>query len=263
MKRFVSILTAAVVVLGTCLGCGEQKTDWAYIEDKGKLTMGITLYEPMNYYDESGKLIGFDTEFAEAVCEILGVEAEFQVIEWEQKETELKAKSIDCIWNGLTIDAQRKENMLFSVPYAENKQVVVIKRENADKYTDLAAMQGACTAVENGSAGMTVTEEEAAFAGSEIVKTAAQKDALLEVKAGTAELAILDYTLASAVLTEDSDYNDLMMVEGIELGLEQYGIGFRLKDTELTEKVNAAILQLVEDKTMEELAEKYGVNLAF
>lgn len=263
MKRWMSILTAAVMVLGMCTGCGEQKTDWAYIEEKGKLTMGITLYEPMNYYDASGSLTGFDTEFAGAVCDILGVEAEFQVIEWEQKETELKAKSIDCIWNGLTMDEERRENMLFSMPYAQNKQVIISRKEDAGKYTDLASMAGASIAVENGSAGMSAAETEELLSSCEIIKTAAQKDALLEVKAKTAELAILDYTLAKAVLTEDSDYDDLRMAEGIELTAEQYGIGFRLEDTQLAEKVNEAIRQLIADGTMEKLAEKYEVQLAF
>lgn len=263
MKKLVSILLVAIMAVSIFAGCGEKKTDWEYIEDKGTMVMGITLYEPMNYYDEDGKLVGFDTEFAEAVCKILGVEPKFQVIDWEQKETELKGKSIDAIWNGLTIDDERKENMLFSTPYVENKQVVIIKKDNVDKYADLAAMKGASVAVENGSAGMTVTEDEDVFKDSEVVKAAAQKDALLEVKAGTTELAILDYTLAKAVLTEDSDYSDLMMVEGVELGVEQYGIGFRLDDTELVEKVNDAIDQLIEDGTMDKLAEKYEVNLAF
>lgn len=263
MKKLVSILLVAIMAVSIFAGCGGKKTDWEYIEDNGKMVMGITLYEPMNYYDEDGKLTGFDTEFAEAVCEILGIEAEFQVIDWEQKETELKGKSIDAIWNGLTINDERKENMLFSTPYVENKQVVIIKKDNADKYADLAAMKGASVAVENGSAGADVVEAEDVFKDSDVVKAAAQKDALLEVKAGTTELAILDYTLAKAVLTEDSDYSDLMMVEGVELGVEQYGIGFRLEDKKLVEKVNDAIDQLVEDGTMEKLAEKYEVNLAF
>ncbi len=263
MKKLVSILLVAVMALSMLVGCGEKKTDWAYIEDKGNMVMGITLYEPMNYYDKDNKLTGFDTEFAQAVCEKLGVEAEFQVIDWEQKETELKGKSIDAIWNGLTINDERKENMLFSTPYVENKQVVIIKKDNAAKYADLASMKDASVAVENGSAGMDVAESEDVFKDSKVVKAAAQKDALMEVKSGATELAILDYTLAKAVLTEDSDYNDLMMVEGVELGVEHYGIGFRLEDKELVKKVNAAIDELVEDGTMEKLAEKYEVNLAF
>ena len=83
-------------------GCAEQKEDWAYIEDKGELIIGITLFAPMNYKDAEGELTGFETEFAKAVCEELGLKAKFQVIEWSAKETELNSKNIDCIWNGMT-----------------------------------------------------------------------------------------------------------------------------------------------------------------
>ena len=98
----------------------------------------------MNYYDENGELTGFETEFTKAVCEKLGVEAKFQEIEWDKKEIELNAKTIDAIWNGLTVTEERKENMGFSKSYVRNKQVVVIKADNKDKYTDEASMAGAC-----------------------------------------------------------------------------------------------------------------------
>lgn len=105
----------------------ETDSDWAYIQNKGKLIIGITLFAPMNYKDANGELIGFETEFAKAVCDLLGVEAEFQVIDWNTKEVELNAKNIDCIWNGMTIDAERAEAMSISVPYMMNKQVKVVK----------------------------------------------------------------------------------------------------------------------------------------
>lgn len=105
----------------------EEDSDWAYISGKGKLIIGITYFAPMNYKDEAGELTGFETEFAKAVCDILGVEAEFQVIDWNSKETELKSKNIDCIWNGMTITEERAENMSISIPYMMNKQVKVVK----------------------------------------------------------------------------------------------------------------------------------------
>jgi len=105
----------------------SEEDDWAYIEEKGSLVIGITEYAPMNYYDENGTLIGFDTEFAQAVCEYLGIEAEFIVINWETKELELNSKNIDCIWNGLTVDEDRMENMDFSASYMKNKQCLVVK----------------------------------------------------------------------------------------------------------------------------------------
>ena len=101
--------------------------DLAYIKEKGKMTIGITLFAPMNYYDDNKELIGFETEFAKAVCEKLGVEAEFVEINWDTKEIELNAKSIDCIWNGMTITEERLANMSISVPYMQNKQVMVAK----------------------------------------------------------------------------------------------------------------------------------------
>ena len=103
--------------------------DLAYIKDKGELIIGITLFAPMNYEDENGELVGFETEFAKAVCEKLGVEAKFQVINWNTKEIELNAKSIDCIWNGMTITDERAENMSISVPYMQNKQVMVARAQ--------------------------------------------------------------------------------------------------------------------------------------
>lgn len=106
-----------------------EESDWEYIKNKGKLVVGITLFAPMNYKDANDELIGFETEFAKAVCAKLGVEVEFQVIDWNSKETELASKNIDCIWNGMTITEERKENMQISIPYMENKQAVVVKAD--------------------------------------------------------------------------------------------------------------------------------------
>ena len=101
--------------------------DLAYVKEKGKLIVGMTLFAPMNYHDDNNELIGFETEFAKAVGEKLGVEVEFVEINWDAKEIELNAKNIDCIWNGMTITEERLENMSISVPYMQNKQVMVAK----------------------------------------------------------------------------------------------------------------------------------------
>lgn len=233
--------------------------DWQYIADKGNFVAGITLFEPMNYYDENGELTGFETEFTKAVCEKLGVEAKFQEIEWDKKEIELNAKTIDAIWNGLTVTEERKENMGFSKSYVRNKQVVVIKADNKDKYTDEASMAGASCAAESGSAGQTAIETSPVLSQNEFVGASAQKDVLLEVKAGTVELGVLDYVMAKASIGEGTDYSDLMIVEGVELAPEEYAIGMRKGDTETIEKVNGAIDELVADGTLKALAEKYGL----
>ncbi len=105
----------------------ETDSDYAYITGKGKMVIGITYFAPMNYENENGELVGFETEFAKAVCAKLGVEPVFQEISWSAKETELASKNIDCIWNGMTITEERQENMSVSIPYMQNKQVKVVK----------------------------------------------------------------------------------------------------------------------------------------
>ncbi len=285
IKRIAALLLAGIMSVGLC-SCASSNTssasesssaaesnadssaadstaseggDWQYIADKGNFVAGITLFEPMNYYDENGELTGFETEFTKAVCEKLGVEAKFQEIEWDKKEIELNAKTIDAIWNGLTVTEERKENMGFSKSYVRNKQVVVIKADNKDKYTDEASMAGASCAAESGSAGQTAIETSSVLSQNEFVGASAQKDVLLEVKAGTVELGVLDYVMAKASIGEGTDYSDLMIVEGVELAPEEYAIGMRKGDTETIEKINGAIDELVADGTLKALAEKYGL----
>lgn len=231
----------------------DNSSDWAYIENKGTLVIGITEYAPMNYY-ENGKLVGFDTEFAEALCAQLGLTPEFIVIDWDTKELELKSKKIDCIWNGLTVKEDRKANMDFSASYLKNEQVVVIRKADADKYTTLASFDGVAVVAEAGSAGEDTVIADmptAAFTG-----VSAQSDALLEVKAGTAEAAVIDYTMAAAMVGDGTDYSDLMIVTGIDLMDEEYAIGFRL-GSDLTAKVNEVITKFTSDNTLKALAEKY------
>lgn len=257
MKKIAALLMTAVMALSIS-GCSAKK-DWEYIEDKGTLTVGITLFEPMNYYDENGELTGFETEFTKAVCEKLGVEPKFQEIDWNQKITELQSKTIDVIWNGMTVKEEFKEQIYFSTPYIRNKQVVVIKADNAQKYSDLASMTGVTIAAETGSAGQTAIEADATLSTNEYVGCAAQKDVLLEIKAGTTEIGVIDYVMAKASVGEGTDYADLMIVESVELAPEEYAIGIRLEDTELLAKINTAIDELVADGTLLALAEKYDL----
>lgn len=259
MKKIAALFMSAVMALGLTACASSDKTDWEYIKDKGKLTVGITLFEPMNYYDDNGELTGFETEFTKAVCEKLGVEADFQVIEWEKKEIELSSKTIDAIWNGLTVTEERKESMAFSTAYVRNKQVAVIKTENADKYATIEAMAGASCTAESGSAGETAIQSDSVLSKNSYIASAAQKDVLMEIKAGTTEIGVIDYVMAKASIGEGTDYSDLMIVDGVELAPEEYAVGLRLEDKELVEKINGAIDELVKDGTLLKLAEKYDL----
>lgn len=232
-------------------------SDLAYIQDKGKMIIGYTVYEPMNYTDENGEFTGFDTELATAVCEKLGVEPEFVEINWDTKFVELDSKSIDCVWNGMTLTDDILANQACTQPYARNAQVIVMKKDAA--YTSTADLIGKTVAVETGSAGQTAVEEDENLAQADVITKTVQTDCLLEVKSGTADAAVLDLTLAGAMTGEGTDYADLEIKD--ELNAEEYGVAFR-KGSDAAAAVDAAFDELKADGTMQTLADKYGLTLA-
>ena len=201
MKRIITLVLAIVMLATATLAfnsCGAQ-SDWAKIEEQGFFVCGITVYAPMNYFDEDSNLVGFDTEFAQAVAAELGVEAKFQEISWAAKETELAAKNIDCIWNGMTITDEVLKNTSCSKAYLRNAQVVVMSKEDVAEYKDAKSMKDLKFAVEAGSAG-----EKAAKANGfkDVVSAAAQTDAFLEVESGACDACIIDLTMANAMINK-------------------------------------------------------------
>ena len=215
-------------------------SDLAYIKNKGKMTIGYTVYEPMNYTDADGNFTGFDTELATAVCEKLGVEPDFVEINWDTKIVELDAKSIDC-----------------TKAYAKNAQVVVMKAD-AD-YSSTADLVGKTIVAEAGSAGESAISEDESLSQADYVSKSVQTDCLMEVAAGTADAAVLDLTLATAMIGEGTDYANLAIKD--ELNAEEYGVAFR-KGSDAADAVNAAFDELKADGTMQALADKYSLTLA-
>ena len=232
-------------------------SDLDYIKGKGKMTIGYTVYEPMNYTDADGNFTGFDTELATAVCEKLGVEPEFVEINWDTKIVELDAKSIDCIWNGMTLTDDIQANTACTKAYAKNAQVVVMKAD-AD-YSSTADLVGKTVVAEAGSAGESAINDDESLAQAEYVSKSVQTDCLMEVAAGTADAAVLDLTLASAMIGDGTDYADLAIKD--ELNAEEYGVAFR-KGSDAADAVNAAFDELKADGTMQALADKYSLALA-
>ena len=141
----------------------SEKEDWNNIVAEGKFIVGYTLFAPIAYKNEAGELIGFDIDLAKAVAAKLNLAVEFEIIEWSAKEAKLEGGSIDCIWNGMTINEERLAAMEITVPYLNNKQVAVIRKADKDKYTDVESMKDAIMGAEKGSAGescIVVAKEE-------------------------------------------------------------------------------------------------------
>ena len=258
MKKTFAMLLIMILMLGMFSGCGAKSdSDLAYVQDKGVLIVGITDYAPMDYKDENGEWTGFDAEFARMVAKELGVEVEFFVIaDWSKKVFELDSKSIDCIWNGMTINEELLSIASVSNPYVLNAQVVVMKADKAADYATAESLVDLAIAVEHGSAGQSAAE---AIGCTNIIAQQDQGAALMEVAAGTADACIIDITMAENMTGEGTSYADLAIT--VTLTKEEYGIGFR-KGSDITAKVNEIMAKYMADGTLQALADKYNLTLA-
>ncbi len=256
MKRILSLMLALAIMITSAfmlVGCGDDNT----------LTCGVTIFENMNEQDADGNWIGFESEFAIEVGKIIGMDVEFQEIEWEQKYNELNSGAIDCIWNGFTanssdkingIEQKRSDLVDFSYGYMLNQQCIVVKKSELANFTSADSLNGLKACVEGGSAGeayaKTVTDEE------NVLKAGSQIKAFPELKSGAVQFIVVDIVLAQNIVGE-GNYSDLAIVDSIKLDSEIYAVGFK-KGSDLTAKVNAAIEELYDNGKLLELATKYG-----
>ena len=230
-------------------------SDLAYVQGQGKLVVGITDFEPMDYKDENGNWIGFDADLAKAFAESIGVEAEFVEIDWDNKILELDGKTIDCVWNGMTLTDEVKSSMNCTNAYLNNAQIVVVPADKADQYQTEDSIKDLNFAVEAGSAGEAVANEK----GLNATPVKAQADALMEVAAGTSDAAIIDSLMAAAMVGEGTGYENLTYTIG--LSTEEYGVGFR-QGSDLTDALNDFLKTSSADGTLQKIAETYGVQAA-
>ena len=264
MKKLLALLLTGCMLAATVMGCGakeevatgvETQSDMAYVKEKGVLVVGITDFAPMDYKNEAGEWIGFDADMAKGFGEKLGVEVEFVEIDWDNKILELDGKTIDCVWNGMTLTDEVKAAMDCSNAYCNNAQVVIVPADKAADYQTIESLEGLAFAVEAGSAG----EKEVTALGLECTPVKAQSDALMEVAAGTSDAAVIDSLMAAAMVGEGTGYADLTYTVG--LNSEEYGVGFR-KGSDLVAELNTYFVESYAAGTMQECADTYGVAAA-
>lgn len=258
MKKILALVMAALLMCLSFAGCSkiDPAKDVENIKEKGKIVVGITEFAPMDYKEKgSTEWIGFDADMAKKFAEELGVEVEFQLIDWNNKIMELQNGTIDCVWNGMTLTDEVKAGMSCSVPYCINSQVVVVKAADADKYQTAETCKGLKFAVEEGSAGEDMAKEN----GFEYTAVADMATALAEVKSGTSDAAIIDSLMAGAMIGEGTSYEDLTYTA--KLNNEEYGVGFRV-GSNLVDEFNAFLEKATADGTVENIAKTYGVQEA-
>ena len=253
MKRIIALVMAVLIMCLSFAGCGkiDPAKDVENVKKNEKLIVGITDFAPMDY-KENGEWVGFDADMAKEFAKYLGVTVEFKEIKWENKILELNNGSIDCVWNGMTLTDEVKASMDCSKPYCVNSQVIVVKKDVADKYKDAASCKELNFAVEKGSAGVDMAKNN----GFKYTEVADMATALLEVKSGTCDAAIVDLLMALAMIGEGTSYENLTYTA--KLNNEDYGVGFR-KGSSLTAELNKFLDEKVKDGTVEKLAKQYGI----
>lgn len=288
MKKFLAVIMALVLITLCFAACGSNEqtndvtepaatetaydlekafaavkftdnsltdSDIEYIKSKGKLVVGITDFEPMDYKNSKGEWVGFDADMAKAFAKWLGIEVEFVEIDWDNKVMELDGKSIDCVWNGMTLTDEVKSAMSCSKAYCNNAQVVVVKADSADKYKTAEDCKELSFAVEAGSAG----EEMAKENGFNATPVKDQATTLMEIKSGTCDAAIIDSLMAAAMVGEGTSYADLTYT--VSLNSEEYGVGFR-KESKMADVFNDFLKQATDNGLIDVIADEYGVSAA-
>ncbi len=258
-KKLIASFMALTMALGLA-ACGSGKgaagsadSDVSYIKEKGTLIVGITDFAPMDYKDDNGEWIGFDADMAKKVAESLGVKVEFVEIDWDNKILELENKSIDVVWNGMTLTDEVTKSMECTKAYLNNAQVVVVPAADADNYKTAQDVAGLSFAVESGSAG-----EQAAVDNSfDYTSLTSQADAVMEVAAGTSGACIIDLLMAGAMVGSGTSYENL--AHTVELTTEEYGIGCR-KGSDLAAFINDELSKYYADGSMTTIAKTYGVQ---
>jgi polar amino acid transport system substrate-binding protein len=272
MKKLIKIMIASILAMATicCFtACKGGDDDKIVDVTPNQITVGYTVYSPMNYTDENGVFCGFDTELALRVFGALGYDVKFREIDWANKYVELNNGTVDCVWNGFTrnstdkndagVEVSREDLCDFSIDYMVNGQVLISK--SAKAITNLSDLNGKSLAYEtNSAADSLINGEDSDFEGININKANLpyQINAAEQVMNGSKDYAVIDVILAKDLIANNPAYSDVV-INDIDLGVEYYAIAFKT-GSDLTAKVNTMLVAFAQTGYLMELATKYGIE---
>lgn len=262
MKKLISIIAviATVAALLVCFASCSEKTKTVFApsgESKGTLKLGFDCeYPPYGYLDsKTNQYVGFDIEFAKAVCEKIGYTLELVPIDWNFKDTALKSGEINCIWSGFTIQG-REDDYAWSVPYSDSGIVILTKNDSGIKA--IADLAGKIVSVQTDSSGETALKSEnelvASFKDGKYLTCASYTAGFMDLESGAIDALVIDVGVANDIISGKTGYTILEE----PLSVEQYGVGFAKDNTELRDLISNTMVSL-SDKAAE-IAAKYGIS---
>lgn len=258
MKKIFALLLAAMLLL-TCSALAEDD-GLANVMAKGKLIMGFDeAYPPMGFVDENGVHVGFDIDLAREVCKRMGVELVLQPISWDAKELELSGGNIDCIWSGLTITEERKEQMLFTMPYLANEQIMVVMADSG--IASISDLAGKVLGTQAGSASVDVLEANPELKAS-LAEIALSDDfvaALMDLKLGGIDVLLIDSVVGNYYIAQQDDPSAFAVLPEV-LQAEEYGIAVRKGEQTLADAINQQLIAIQEDGTLDTIRKAWFAN---
>ena len=266
MKKKSKLILTVTLILLLFVGCSSDNTEkqneetkyttsFADIVENGKLVIGLDdTFAPMGFRDDNNELVGFDIDLANAVCEELGINAEFQPINWQAKEMELNSGNIDCIWNGMSITPERQENMSLSNAYLNNK--IVIMTNTGVEIKAKEDLIGKEIGIQAGSAALEAVKGDDIYESikDKLAEYPTYDEVILDMKSGRLDCMVIDEVYGSY---KNSKLGNIYGFADINFGDDLYAIGFRKDDVELTNKINEAIKSLIESGKAKEISEKW------
>ena len=257
-KMILGIIIVIAIVAGVIfainLKTNEEVNSLERILNKKTLVLGLDdSFPPMGFRDENNEIVGFDIDVAKEVCNRLGVELILQPISWTAKEQELNSYNIDCIWNGMSVNDERKEKMSLSIPYLENSMSFVAK--NDSQIVSLENLKGKKIGVQSGSTAEEILQESEIYNElDEVVSYSENITAFMDLEINQIDCVFLDNVVANYYITSN---NKQYKVLEESLQDEEYAIGFRKQDTELCDKVNEILVEMKEDGKLAEISTKW------
>lgn len=247
MKKLIAIMMVVLLAGMLVAGCGGTQ--------KKKVVVGLDdNFPPMGFRDDKNNIVGFDVDMAKEAAKRLGMEVEFKPIDWNSKEAELNGKRVDVLWNGLTITEKRKENILFTNPYMENRQIIVVAANSPLK--NKADLAGKVVGTQEGSSSVEAIEKDAATMKSfkELKKYSDNVAALMDLKTGRLDAVVVDEIVGRYYIAKKpGEYNVLTE----NFGFEEYGVGLRKDDKELLAKLQKALDEMKKDGTSAKISKQW------
>ena len=259
MKKICILLAAAMLLLTCCCALAEDD-GLANILAKGKLVMGFDeAYPPMGFVNEDGEHVGFDIDLAKEVCKRMGVELVLQPISWDAKELELNGGNIDCIWSGLTITEERKAQMLFTMPYLANEQIMVVMADSG--IASQADTAGKVLGTQAGSASVDVLDANPAFkdALAEVVLSDDFVAALMDLKLGGIDVLLIDSVVGNYYIAQQENPAAFAVLPEV-LQAEEYGIAVRKDEQTLADAINQQLIAIQADGTLDAIRAGWFAN---